>query len=71
VPLGDSFYDPVYAAAERCGATLGIFSYDNVKRLNCKHQIFSGGLFELRRLFRQLKENSDLENISALLAVMI
>ena len=22
--LGDSFYDPVYAAAERCGATLGI-----------------------------------------------
>ena len=24
VALGDSFYDPVYAAAERCGATLGI-----------------------------------------------
>jgi predicted TIM-barrel fold metal-dependent hydrolase len=24
VALGDSFYDPVYAAAERCGAVLGI-----------------------------------------------
>jgi hypothetical protein len=32
VALGDSFYDPVYAAAEKCGAVLGIHGARNWSR---------------------------------------
>ena len=45
--LGDSFYDPVYAAAEKCGAVLGIHGTRSWSR-----ELGAGGLPHLRRSAR-------------------